>query len=448
MQNPHKRRRHASDIDAAISYINDAKETLDLALDALEGSAPIPPDPDGVEIPVAAGTPLQPVIDGAPFGSVLVLDPGSYAGSLMLRQSITLQPKASVPTGRATAAGNGVEIIGGTDEDAIFVEGDDVTLCGLTIRTTNKDRQLVGVTGGNVVIDRCSVLGDPDVGCHRGIMLNGAGARVTQCYVDDIFEVGRDTQAISGWDGTRDVVIDDCYLSGAGETVMFGGADATSAERMPTNIQVRNSTLTKKYAEWMAKGAQIKNALELKCAVGFTMEHCTMEYGGISEGQGAYLILLSIRNQDGTAPWTTIRDVRIAHCHARHGGAGVKILGRDDNQASVPMTNVVFDELMISDLDAATYSGDSRGITIMGGPDALTFENVTLEAVGLASTMYLIPEPDLPTNLVLRNMKLPASDYGMKVDGGGSGIAEWQALMPDAVIELTPEDVGATDYPE
>jgi len=440
------RPRHTSDIDAAVGYINDAKATLDLALESLQGNGPTPPDPPaGNTIPVSAGTPLQPVIDGAPDWSVLVLEPGTYSGSLVLRKPVIVQPSVPVPDGRATAAGLGVIIVGGTDDDTISVLGDDVTLCGLTLRTPNKSRQLIGVTGRNVTIDRCSLLGDPDVGCHRGIMLNGAGALVNQCHVDNVFDIGRDTQAISGWDGTRDVVIDDCYLEAAGEVIMFGGADSTSPDRMPTNIRITNCTLTKNPA-WYAKGAQIKNAFELKCAVNVVMENCILEYGGTAEGQGAYLILLSTRNQDGTAPWTTIQHVTITHCHCRHGGAGLKVLGRDDGQESVPMTDVVLDDVMFSDINPDQYGGDARGVCILGGPDALVLQNITIEATRLGTTLYLIPPP-YPTNLVLRNMKMSPSDYGMKIDGGGSGVEAWEAAMPDAVIELTPEDTGAADYP-
>jgi len=438
------RRKHASDIDAAIGYIHDAKDILDLALEALQGSTPPEPPEPIIGIPVTAGTPLQPLLDAAAAESVFILEAGTYTGSLVLRQPVTLTA-AVIPPGRATAAGTGVVIQGGTDEDAITVEGEAVTLRGLTVKTAHQNRQLVAVTGAHVTIDRCSLLGDPGFGAHRGIMLNGAGAFITQCHVDNIFDIGRDTQAISGWDGTRDVVIDDCYLEGAGEVVMFGGADATSPERMPTNIRITDCTLTKN-PEWYARGAQIKNALELKCCVGFEMDNCILEYGGTAEGQGAYLILLSTRNQDGTAPWTTIQHVKISHCHCRHGGAGLKILGRDDGQESVPMTDVVLDEVMFSDIDPGTYGGDARGICLLGGPDALTLQNITIEATYLGTSMYLIPPP-MPTNLVLKNMKCSPSEYGMKIDGGGSGVKAWQDAMPDAIIELTPQDVGATDYP-
>jgi len=439
------RTRHASNVDAAIDYIHQAQGNLERALEALEGpTPPEPPEPiDG--IPVAAGTPLQPLLDSAAADSVFVLEVGTYPGSLVLRQPVTLTAKV-VPNGRATQAGTGVVIIGTADEDAITVEGENVTLVGLTVKTSHQNRQLVAVTGAHVTIDRCSLLGDPSFGCHRGIMLNGAGALVTQCHVDNVFDVGRDTQAISGWDGTRDIVIDDCYLEGAGEVVMFGGADSTSPERMPTHIRITNCTLTKN-PDWYARGVQIKNALELKCAIDVEVDNCILEYGGTAEGQGAYLILLSTRNQDGSAPWTTIQHVAITRCHCRHGGAGIKILGRDDGQPSVPMTDVLLDEVMFSDIDPDTYGGDARGVTIMGAPDALTLQGITIEAVRLGTTLYLIPEPLYPTNLVLRNMKLPPSDYGMKIDGGGAGVEAWQAAMPDAIIELTPDDPGATDYP-
>jgi len=432
-------------IDEAMVLLRQARR---LALDP-DPEPPDPPDPEPPDpadwIQVAAGTALQPVINDAPVGAVLALAPGTYMGSLTLPKAITIRPSGEVPNGRATAAGTGVVIVGFAGEDTFTVTGDGVTLLGITATTPDAKRQIVSFTGTNLCLDRCTLRGDALVGAHRGVMLNGAGATIVDCHIDRIFDIGRDTQAISGWDGTRDVLIDNCYLEGAGETVMFGGADSTAPDRIPTNIRITNSTLTKD-PSWFSKGVQIKNALELKACVGFEMTECLLEYGGTSEGQGGYLILFSIRNQDGTAPWTTVQHVHVWDCHARYGGGGIKFLGRDDGQESIPMTDVVVENVLISDLDPrGVTGGDGRGLCFLGGPDAVTIENVTIEGQNLGTSMYLIPPP-YPTNMVLRNIKLPPSDYGMKIDGGGSGPAAWQAAMPDAVIELTPEDTGST-YP-
>jgi hypothetical protein len=182
--------------------------------------------------------------------------------------------------------------------------------------------------------------------------------------------------------------------------------------------------------------------------VDFEMTDCVLEYGGISEGQGGYLILLSVRNQDGTAPWTTIQHVVIERCRARYGGSGIKILGQDDGQPSVRMTDVVIDNLYLSDLDPQGITGgDGRGVTFMGGADGVTIQHTTIEGTNLGSSMYMIAP--WATALTLRNIRLPESAYGMKLDAGGSGVDAWLEAMPDAVIEdVSLTATGASDYPE
>src|SRR6185369_9293775 len=108
------------------------------------------------------------------------------------------------------------------------------------------------------------------------------------------------------------------------------------------------------------------------------------------------------------------------------------------------MDNVVVRNVAFSQIDPLGPTGGAgRGILIDGGPKNLTFENVTIDGKNLGASMYLIPNPK-PTGLVLRNLKLAASTYGMKIDGGGMGVPAWQQLMPDAVIVDTPNGTGAS----
>jgi hypothetical protein len=305
----------------------------------------------------------------------------------------------------------------------------------------------VAFTGRDLIVDRCTLRGDPTVGAHRGIMVNGDGALILQCHVDQIFDIGRDTQAISGWDGTRNIVIEDCYLSAAGETVMFGGADSTSPERIPTAITILNSTLTKDPA-WFSQGKQIKNALELKACIDFEMTDCVLEYGGISEGQGGYVILLSVRNQDGTAPWSTVQHVLIARCHARYGASGIKITGRDDGQASIPLDDVVLNEVAFTDMDPQGLSGggDGRGVCFVAAPDGVTLQNITLAGTNMGTSCYM--DSPYSTQIAMRNVKLCESAYGMKLDSGGAGVPAWQAAMPASTFEdVSLTAAGASDYP-
>lgn len=422
-----------------MSAITDELDKITAALGALY--ALVLPESSHV-IYVSAGASLQTAVDTAQDGAILVLEPGIYPGTLTLNRPITIRSAADVPAGRIQTATINTWIVG-TDQ-GVIVTGPDVTLLGLGIKSSNPNQTLVDVTGPRFTLDRCGVLGGPD-GQHRGVQLNGAGAALWGCVVDGCWLPGREAQAVAGWDGTRDIVISDCFLAGGSQAVLFGGADSSSADRVPTHIQIMHSTLTKDPG-WAAKGAQVKCAFELKSAIDVSLTDCVLEYAGTSGGQGAYLILLTVRNQDGTAPWSTVQNVTIERCLCRYGGGCVNILGLDDHTTSVGMTNVTIRNVAFTNIDhLGPTGGNGRGIQFMGAPDRVTIEACTIEAQHLLSQMYFIAPA--PTNLVLKNLKMSPSEYGLKIDDGGSGVAAVQAFAPDAVIQIAATDAGASGYP-
>jgi hypothetical protein len=422
-------------IDAAIRHDRKARRLL------------IPVAPPSETIPVHAGDALQPIIDAALDYAVLDIEPATYPGSIVLHKPITLQSRAARRSGRATATSAGVEILGSGNE-AITVTGPYVTLHGIGGRNDNPSGQIIGVVGAAFAMDYCTLLGHADQGQHRGLMLQGDGAVIEASFIDDCFSIGRDAQAISGWDGTHHVLIDDCHLGGGAQSIMFGGGDSTSADRMPTDITVTRCLLTKN-PRWFDLHAQIKCALELKCVNGFVMTDCTLEYAGISEGQSAYVIVLSVRNQDGGAPWSTVRSVTIQRCLGRYGGGAINIAGSDNEHPSGTMDDVLFEDVCFTDIDPAVWKGAGKGVQFQMGPEHVTLRNITLDMKNMGSNLYLIPPP--LTGLVLQNLKMTPSEYGgeegMKIDAGGSGQQAWKDLMPDAIIDITPDDTGASGYP-
>ena len=82
-------------------------------------------------------------------------------------------------------------------------------------------------------------------GGRRGIALNGGAMAVVDSYLADFKEVGADSQAICGWNGPGPFKIVNNYLEAAGENVMFGGADPSVRNLVPSDIEIRRNTLTK-----------------------------------------------------------------------------------------------------------------------------------------------------------------------------------------------------------
>src|SRR5579884_1487547 len=96
----------------------------------------------------------------------------------------------------------------------------------------------------NFTLDRLYIHGDPQKGQKRGIALNAASVTITGSYISDIKAVAQDSQAIAGWNGPCDYLIENNYLEGAGENVMFGGSDPAILELTPTKITVRNNVMS------------------------------------------------------------------------------------------------------------------------------------------------------------------------------------------------------------
>jgi hypothetical protein len=85
------------------------------------------------------------------------------------------------------------------------------------------------------------VHGDALLGQKRCISLNAAEVTIADSHVSDCKGVGQDTQAIGGWNGPGPYVIENNYLEGAGENVLFGGADPAIPNLVADGIVFRRN---------------------------------------------------------------------------------------------------------------------------------------------------------------------------------------------------------------
>lgn len=426
-------------LDAAVALTVSVRDAL----------APAPP-PDVID--VTPGQSVQAAIDAAPVGATLRLAPGIYDGALVVGKGVHVVPLNPPPNGIATPDAP-VWITSGAEQTILVTpDADDVTFTGIGLRNSNAAYEWAAVQGSRVTFDRCTGLGDPVHGQHRGFRVEGRDVRLVHCYADDVFLVGRESTVIGGWQDLDGLAVENCYLRGGAETIMFGGADAPAADRIPKNIRVSSCTLTKN-PDWYAAGAQLKTPFELKCARGVVVADCVLEYAGVAEGQGAYLLVLTVRNQDGGAPWSTIEDVTIERCLLRYGGGGVNILGRDTEHASGTLTNVTIHDCRFTGLNpqgpwsAGGHWGSGRCTMFDRAPHGVTLDAITMEGSNMSALGYFANTPEQPTGLTLRNWKYCPTEYGWKIDSGGGdtppACTNIAALMPDLVYEITAHDPGA-----
>ncbi|PYM70781.1 MAG: hypothetical protein DME03_20605, partial [Candidatus Rokuibacteriota bacterium] len=215
----------------------------------------------------------------------------------------------------------------------------------------------------NLIVDRCYVHGNAGEAAVRGVALNGKSLAVIDSYLSDFKDQAQDTQAIMGWNGPGPFKIVNNYLEAAGENIMFGGGDPSIANLVPSDIEIRHNHLFKPTA-WRGVWAAVKNLFELKNARRVLVEGNVFENVWLA-AQAGFAVQLTVRNQDGTAPWSTIEDVTFQLNIVRHAAAGMNILAADDPNPSQTMKRVLIRHNLFDDITSA-WGGQGRLLQILG----------------------------------------------------------------------------------
>ena len=260
----------------------------------------------------------------------------------------------------------------------------------------------------HLIFDRCYVHSPGLNRARRGFALNSAETSIINSHVSGFAGAGDETQAIAGWNGPGPFHIVNNYLEGAGEVVLIGGADPLVPNLVPSDIEFRRNYL-RKPREWNGR-ATIKGTFELKNARRVVIEGNLFESEILTTA-----IVLTVRNQGGQAPWSTIEDVEIRNNEVRHADTGINILGSDNEHRSqeakrIRIVNNIFVDLVVSDPNNNPYF-----LKISGGQQ-ITVAHNTVQQEGNVITAYGAPS----RNFVFRDNIVRFNRYGIVCLAGGS----------------------------
>jgi hypothetical protein len=389
-----------------------------------------------VTIRVSAGGDLQQAINIAQPGDTIELQAGaSYVGAFTLpyknsAEFITIQSSGAsrLAEGKrveATDAPNMAKILSsGRAGPAMTasVRAHHFRFVGIEFAPSNadiiynlidlgSDAEKLADVPHHLEFDRCYL--HPFAGggkTRRGIALNSADTIVKNSYVQGFAFPSEETQAIAGWSGTKNIQILNNKLEGGAENIMFGGADPKSADLVPSNILIQGNWVYKPM-EWHGS-AVIKALFELKDAKNVQVIGNVFENS--PEGE---TMRLTVRNQDGSAPFCTIEDVTIRDNVFMRGTNGTQILGKDDLNPSGTMKRVkIINNLF---LDTETYF-----LRIAGGEDIEIAHNTAFQK-GSAIIAY-----GIGTRFIIRDNIFPYNEYGFAGDGSGVGAKALAKYFP------------------
>jgi len=415
--------------------------------------------PTGNTLTVNAGDDLQAALNAAQPNDTIVLAAGAtFTGNFALPDKtsgsgwIYLQTSAysSLPppgsrVGPANAAAM-AKIVSPNTDPAIFTPaltpshhyrfvGIEITTTHATTEFTNfglaslgdGDQTSLGQVPHDITFDRSYIHGTPTGNVRRGITPNSARIAVVDSYISDIHEVGADSQAIGAWSGPGPFKIVNNYLEGAGENVMFGGADTRITNLVNSDIEIRHNHF-KKPLSWKDDDPSyagipwsVKNLFELKNAQRVLVDGNIFE-NNWPMAQNGFGILFTPRNQSGSNPWAVVRDVAFTRNIVRNSFNGFNMSGMDDAFPSQQTRRILLKDNVIE--------GVQRVYQILNGHTDMTIDHTT--AVNGHSVVVFSGAPN--TNLVYRNNIAAHNDFGVFGDNVGVGDDALDTYAPGCVF--------------
>lgn len=393
----------------------------------------IGPQPETVEtsqgriIRVPPGGNLQAAVDRAESGDIIELQAGAvYAGQIDLPKKpltdfVTIRTSAFAdlpankrvtPSQRGSMATITSGMLGRAAVQAAngahhyrfvgieFVSAGTIFNYGLVVLGTGEKR--VEDVPHSIEIDRSYFHPHKPGRSRRAVALNSSNTTIKNSYLEGFAVSAEEAQGICGWTGTRNIRILNNYIEGGAENIMFGGSDPANAELIPYGIEVRGNHL-RKPRSWVGK-MTIKTIFEIKNAKNVVFAENYLEDNWIGSA-----FRITVRNQDGAAPFSTIENVTIKDNVIKGSGDGVNILGKDDTHPSQTMKGLTIENNLFLNIAAENgFDGGGYFILVSDGED-IKIANNTAFNKGNITTMH----GPLPRNFVFRDNITGHGDYGI-----------------------------------
>ena len=471
---------------------------------APEPPSPIPPVPGPesfdespaelprvqVELPVAEGSgtvrrvrngqSLQAAIDAAQRGDVILLEEGArFSEAVVLRNKpgvgmITIRTDATpTPAGVRVSLADTLRfarLVGpGPGQSPLRTEpgASGYWLINLDItpsaNTTSINTLIHLGDGGSaqntlqsipreIYLDRLIVRGFPNVTLRRCISLHSALTAIVNSLILECHEKGADSQGIGGWNGPGPYRIENNRIEGAGQNIMFGGADPAISGMHPSDIVIRGNHFIKPPLWHASRQWTIKNHLQFKMAQRALVTHNLFENVWV-DGQTGMSIAASSTNQSGNAPWAETRDITIVSNVFRNAARGITLAANGGSlPVQLPSRFFIARNIMYRLGANSAFGGAGEPIRLIGGVPRVTIVENTMDATGTAVSIPSDGEPARRDSLVLRRNVVAFGSYG--VFGSGIGLASIQARYNSYRFDfncfyrlLVPARAPASAYP-
>lgn len=290
-------------------------------------------------------------------------------------------------------------------------------------------QRLLSQVATDLVLDRVYVHGQANTTeLSRCVSLNSARTQISDSYLSECHSNSIDSQAISGFNGPGPYKIVNNTLIGAGENLMFGGADPWIPGLIPRDIEIRRNYI---YTPASWKGVWLKkNLLELKTGQRILVEGNVFD-GSWVHGQTGFAIVVKTENQSGGCTWCTSSDITIRYNYIRNAGGGMAITGREGSSpypigalsSRISIQNNVMDQINVG-----IFTGDQRFIQVLGNAQDVDITNNTTTSTGYIAAFLALDNSNSVTRLAYNKNATSLAAYGMIASGRAEGTASLVAV--------------------
>ena len=419
---------------------------------------------------VRAGGDLQTALVNARPGDTITLEPGAtYVGNFTLPEKngtgwITIRPSGADPVPEGTritpALAAGLPKLRSPNNQPVVLTARSAHHWRLVLLELegggDKSGEILALGDGSaaqnslshvphdLVIDRCYIHGDAAAGQKRCVALNSAATTITSSHVSDCKRVGQDAQAIAGWNGPGPFTITNNYLEGAAQNLIFGGADPSIPNLVPSDILITGN-LVSRPPEWRRQSWQVKNLVELKNARRVKIVRNVIQ-NNWQAAQSGFAVLFTVRNQDGGCRWCQIDDVVFEGNLVQHSAAGISILGFDDIHPSQQTQSIVVRNNVFADIDNQNWGGNGYCFMLNGGPRRIVIDHNTIIQEHASGILQVEGPPVLEftfTNNIVRH-----NAYGIIGSDHAPGRDTLSAFFPGSTVTHNViADGDASRYP-
>jgi hypothetical protein len=285
----------------------------------------------------------------------------------------------------------------------------------------------------DLILDRVIIRGDPTSGQKRGIALNSADTSILNSYIAGIRLAGQESQAIAGWNGPGPFVIENNYIEAAAIGILFGGAVPAIDQLVPSNIVIRRNFISRPVA-WRGGTWMVKNLLELKNARNVQIDGNLLE-NNWERDQTGFAVLFTPR-ASGTAPWSTIEQVRFENNIVRHSGSAINVVGYDNLSPTRQLRGLVIRNNLFTDINQGTWGG--AGIFLQIGDEAadVHVEHNTVMQTGHIVSVYggTAAAPRVSTGFRFVSNIVKHNSYGIYGNAVGTGNPAIATYFPGGVV--------------